>query len=748
MTPEPGRLASAWPVRKRESRQRQPRRWQRVRNANRLLAILGFVVFACASADAAVRIDSIRVGFDGHWKVGYWTPVEIEFNADEPAAGRVVVTAPDGDGVPMRTIGEPRELPPGKSSVMALVKPGRRDAALTVTLEYDGKSIVEREFGANDFPPGLLSTQELILTVGAAGFDIPPDRQNLTRTVVANLEDISQFPNDWRAFETVDAVILLTGQPEWLTSIASTDPRLNALSQWIEMGGRLVLSAGSKAEQVFASGSPLLRFVPGEFQDMAPLRRSGILESFAQTTEPLPSTGLGGANVLRVPRLTSVQGTIEAYEGASPTELPVVIRSPVGFGQVVFIGLELETSPIADWAAKGRLLNLLLGKPAQPWQSEGDERIGRVTHSGYSDLAGQLRSAMDQFSGVALIPFWQIAAILTIYVVLIGPGDYFLLRRFGKPELTWLTFPLLVLLFSAGAAVWAWTGKGNQLRLNQVDVVDVDVSQTAEAGGALARGTSWMTIYSPRTDRYNLRVQESAGVAPRDVLLSWMGLPGSAIGGMDGSGAGQTLFREPYSLSTQSGVLTDVPIAAWSSKAFSARWRADQAPAISVKLSTSSIHAEVVVGTILNRLDAPLTDCYLLYDRWAYPLGTIKAGEQVTIDADSPARTVETFLTQRRIEPGGGTPRGYDAAGVDVKRIVQMLMFHDAAGGQKFTQLLNRYEHAMDLSGHLHAGRAILLATGPAAAPVEIDRQSVPDANRSHTTFYRFVLPVQQTRIQ
>jgi hypothetical protein len=51
----------------------------------------------------------------------------------------------------------------------------------------------------------------------------------------------------------------------------------------------------------------------------------------------------------------------------------------------------------------------------------------------------------------------------------------------------------------------------------------------------------------------------------------------------------------------------------------------------------------------------------------------------------------------------------------------------------------------MDLSGHLQAGRAILLATGPAAAPVEIDGQLVPEANRSHTTFYRFVLPVQQT---
>ena len=717
----------------------------RLRRAIPLLAVLGSCLFGSPSADAAVRIDSIRVGFDGRWKVGSWTPVEIHFVADEPVSGRVVLTAPDGDGVPMRTIGELRDLPAGESSVMALVKPGRRDAALTVSLENDGASIVERVFAANEFPAGLLSTQELILTVGGAGpFEMPSDRQVLTRTVVANVDDISQLPNDWRGFDTLDAVILLTSQPEWLPGAASADPRLNALSRWIEMGGRLVLSVGATADRVLAGGSPLLHFVPGDFQGMAPLRRSGVLEAFAQTTDPLPTTGLPGGSVLRVPRLTNVQGTVEAYEGSSSTELPVVIRSPRGFGQVVFIGLDLDTSPVTDWAAKGRLLNLLLGKPAQPWQSEGDERLGRVTHAGYSDLAGQLRSALDQFNGVALIPFWQIAAILTIYVVLIGPGDYFFLRRFRRLELTWLTFPILVLVFSGGAAVWAWTGKGNQLRLNQVDVVDVDVSQGTTGGGSPARGTSWATIYSPRTDRYDLRVHEDGSVAPRDVLLSWMGLPGSAIGGMDGGGAGQTLFKEPYSLSTETGALTDVPMAAWSSKAFSARWRADQIQGVTGKLATSSIHAEVVVGTLLNRMDAPLADCFLLYDRWAYPLGTIKPGEQVTIDADSPARTVETFLTQRRIEPGGGSPRGYDQAGVDVKRIVQMLMFHDAAGGQKFTQLLNRYEHSMDLSGHLQAGRAILLATGPAAAPIEIDGQLVPEANRSHTTFYRFVLPVQQ----
>ena len=43
----------------------------------------------------------------------------------------------------------------------------------------------------------------------------------------------------------------------------------------------------------------------------------------------------------------------------------------------------------------------------------------------FDQMAGQLRSALDQFTKVRLVPFWVIVVLILVYLVLIGPGDYF-----------------------------------------------------------------------------------------------------------------------------------------------------------------------------------------------------------------------------------------------------------------------------------------------------------------------------------
>jgi len=73
----------------------------------------------------------------------------------------------------------------------------------------------------------------------------------------------------------------------------------------------------------------------------------------------------------------------------------------------------------------------------------------------FDDLAGQLRSSLEQFRGVRLAPFFVVASLLVLYILLIGPGDYFLLRRLRRGmQWTWLTFPAVVVLFAAGG-YWA-----------------------------------------------------------------------------------------------------------------------------------------------------------------------------------------------------------------------------------------------------------------------------------------------------
>ena len=211
---------------------------------------------------------------------------------------------------------------------------------------------------------------------------------------------------------------------------------------------------------------------------------------------------------MRVPRLTDVQGVVEASDGG----LPLVIRTARGFGQVIFVAADLDQSPLNKWVGPADAGGQV-ARHAHDAAVEDSKDNASMMHYGYGDLAGQLRSALDRFTGVRLVPFWLVAGLIIVYILLIGPGDYFFLRKVvRRMEWTWLTFPAIVALVCVGAYLLAYRLKGDQLRVNQIDLVDVD------AASGRMRGTTWLNVFSPRMESFNFAVEPrgpDGGAAPR-----------------------------------------------------------------------------------------------------------------------------------------------------------------------------------------------------------------------------------------
>ena len=85
----------------------------------------------------------------------------------------------------------------------------------------------------------------------------------------------------------------------------------------------------------------------------------------------------------------------------------------------------------------------------------------------------------------------------------------------------------------------------------------------------------------------------------------------------------------------------------------------------------------------------------------------------------------------------------WDEASRDVPRIVEMMMWHDAAGGRNYTGLLHRYQGEIDLSDHLRTGRAVLIArTDEPGAELALNGQAPPEENVRRWTWRRIVFPV------
>ena len=192
---------------------------------------------------------------------------------------------------------------------------------------------------------------------------------------------------------------------------------------------------------------------------------------------------------------------------------------------------------------------------------------------------------------------------------------------------------------------------------------------------------------------------------------------------MDSKAVSAPLLDEAYTMDLASGRILGVPLAVWSSKSFVARWETG-AGGIEADLKGAANHR--LQGRIVNKLDVPLTDCELLYSGWVYSLGNIALGQSVDVEHTVPV-TARTFLTKQHVRMDSSeeiTP--YDRAGFDVGRIVEMMMFHAAAGGESYAGLLDRQQRFTDLSDQLSFDRAILVCHGPAGAELQIDGQPVP----------------------
>ena len=281
----------------------------------------------------------------------------------------------------------------------------------------------------------------------------------------------------------------------------------------------------TQAEAVLHSTSPLAKFVPGRFDKTVFLHQNQTdgWETYASGSNPIK---LGEKVELPTPKLVDVQGKIEAHEG----DLPLVIRKPQGLGQVVFVAADLDRGPIRDWSDRpccfGAILDLPANLPANAPDAPGP-------NYGYSDLAGQLRSALDVPRDVHLVPFFVVALLVILYILLIGPGDYFLLRKLGfGMQWTWITFPAIVVLFAAGSYLSAYWLKGDQLRVSQLDLVDIDAQGTA-------RGASWFSIFSPRGESFDLTMRPRLpdGQSPQEAsaALAWLGKADNEFNGRYGN---------------------------------------------------------------------------------------------------------------------------------------------------------------------------------------------------------------------
>jgi hypothetical protein len=738
-----------------------------------LVGGLCFASLAAAQEPAKLQITSVKLGFNNVYKLGCWTQIEVTLaGGNEPYTGLVEVVTRDPEGVPV-SVFTPPERPvvvnPGQTtSTRLFIRPGQDGAALEVRfIDDSGKERAKAAFypgpepGGDVIPYGRPATNRIVATFGSQRGvgdllrgETSSTAEEFNASHAVRIDNAADLPLQWYGYESIDTLVLSGSEPELYRPLSAGSQRIAALQKWVELGGRLVIFCGANAPELIGPDGPLAALVPGKFETLATLIESQPIEAFSGAESPVATKEFR----LQVPELTEVEGRILAFRGPNETDLPLVIRARRGFGEITFVGVDPDAAPLADWPGRVELLRQALQWPAA---APGDKQDN--SGAAQEDLVDRLRRAMDDsFIGVQTAPFGLVALLVILYILLIGPGDYFFVKRvLGRMELTWLTFPMIVLAVSAGAYWAAHYMKGDQLRVNQVEIVDVDVASNN------ARGSVITHFFSPRVDRYDLTLQprfadkplsggvsdpQASSLKPQasETLVAWLGSSGYGLDGMRGRRGQTGLFDSGYAFSPALNAIVGLPVQEWSTKTLLGRWSGPVENALDADLEVRD--DDLLAGTLTNRTGLAFEELVLMHGNWAYSLPNLASGAVATIDDTLQPSTVKTALTANLpLETAGAAApqpvspmahlRGDEN---DIPQLAKAMMFHDALGGQAYSLVPNRYLAFVDLSRLLKGDQAILFARAADAAGSQwTSGESELATNQDRRwVYYRFIIPL------
>src|SRR5581483_2370059 len=175
------------------------------------------------------------------------------------------------------------------------------------------------DFGESGFPESLVSDQKLYVSVGSSiGISTRAENQNEPGAMLVELPDTSQLPTQWYGYEAVDTLIISTSDPSRFRQLIASGAQVEAIDEWVQLGGRLILCVGAEARSVLDSQAPLARFAPGALADVVTLKRGAALESFSGVSARVPPAGRGDALNLQVSQLKKIEGVTLVEEGNTP----------------------------------------------------------------------------------------------------------------------------------------------------------------------------------------------------------------------------------------------------------------------------------------------------------------------------------------------------------------------------------------------------------------------------------------------
>jgi ABC-type transport system involved in multi-copper enzyme maturation permease subunit len=510
-----------------------------------LAAMIGFA--PAAQAQQVVKDDGFLMAAaplaEGVVRKGEWAQVSVVVkNQGRATSGTLVVSEARPDAPSYR---RPIELPKGSQKLVRLlykVESGVKERRVRLVTR-DGRE-VSTEFetrlaSPNDVTIGMVGQDAmgLLLIRDAHEGPVPGPRprpitgygSNEPRPVRSGVLGVNELPQHRAGYAALDWLVWPNADP---TDV--TEGQQEALLDWVADGGHLLITVADKWREVSTStlaaalpveltGSDtvdnldalLAAFSASSSEKSVPMARATIVDhpgrswfELVRMDDGRPgwvvgTYGLGTISVVTAdPTVAPLKGGVDRLTMWRRLLFLKPVAGPQRWVEPDIVSAHIDSPAGAEdiWATpRSRLfLNEAFHRVEAPAGHSYYANHFGFTHNDWDNTEpaqsweAEVRRRLSRIPGVAPVPPILLLGFSVLYLLIIGPLDYSVLRFFNRQPLTWITFPFTIGLFSAIALVGTSMTKGSQAVRTRVETVDF------LPGTSRARGTTYIGVFSTR----------------------------------------------------------------------------------------------------------------------------------------------------------------------------------------------------------------------------------------------------------
>lgn len=460
---------------------------------------------------------AIDLGWGNLYRPGRWTPLYLTTSAPAPRQVNAEIYSPHSGPVAMR-IGQSFVVTPTQTThalylplpdlyqldnatvMLRDARTGKRAIDDAIPL-YDSSAAVVRSA-----PPTSVDLDSIF--IGATGRITNrgplPSELNAHQVMLGYLPP-EMAPDVAIGIDALDLLMLNAPDLERFTG-----EQQRAIADWVRGGGRLMLWP---AEAPMAASGPVIDLLPCRFGD-----------NQALTIDPKKLT-----DAALQPRYGKQRArALQPLPGAQPVEVlngtATGYARSAGLGQVLVLPFDpLSLHFDSDQKSKDFWLPLMLAAGAvkdEPKPDETAKDAGNNTVNNYYGgnkawmLTNRRSASIDRIldwigdvPGAGTFGFGYLAGTMLALMVVVGPVDWFVLKRLGKQPWTWVTTSGWIGLITVSAIYAGHIFKSGDLYYRSVELID-------QVDGNVVQTTQFMGIYSPSTTVYPLSFDPEAWVQP------------------------------------------------------------------------------------------------------------------------------------------------------------------------------------------------------------------------------------------